>query len=114
PRLPRAPHPSAGSFDPNRLTGTAAAIALTQRDPVHIYQRPGAGASYDPTRTSLAGDAEELLFGKVGGGVTRFETSYQRRSPGFEVNDLGFLLQADQQSCNTWFVLQSPTPRSFS
>src|SRR6266566_2820506 len=85
-----------GSFDLSRIAGTDSAIALTQRDAVHFYQRPGAGVSYDPTRTSLAGDAEELLFGKVGGGVTRFETSYQRRSPGFEVNDLGFLLQADQ------------------
>ena len=69
-RFLRSHYQISGSFDLSRLTGTAAAIALTQRDPVHYYQRPGAGASYDPTRTSLAGDAEELLFGKVGGGVT--------------------------------------------
>ncbi|HEY6209334.1 MAG TPA: DUF5916 domain-containing protein [Gemmatimonadales bacterium] len=111
-RFLRSHYQISGSFDLSRLTGTAAAIALTQRDPVHYYQRPGAGVSYDPTRTSLAGDAEELLFGKVGGGVTRFETSYQRRSPGFEVNDLGFLLQADQQSWNTWFGVQSLHPTS--
>src|SRR2546427_2496604 len=82
-----------GSLDVSRVAGTAAAIAATQRDPVHYYQRPDAGLPLDPTRTSLSGDAEELLFGKVGGGITRFETSYQRRSPGFEVNDLGFLLR---------------------
>src|SRR6266487_4352543 len=111
-RFLRSHYQISGSFDLSRLTGTAAAIALTQRDPVHFYQRPGAGVSYDPTRTSLAGDAEELLFGKVGGGVTRFETSYQRRSPGFEVNDLGFLLQADQQSWNNWFGVQSLHPSS--
>jgi len=111
-RFLRSHYQISGSFDLSRLTGTAAAIALTQRDPVHYYQRPGAGVSYDPTRTSLAGDAQELLFGKVGGGVTRFETSYQRRSPGFEVNDLGFLLQADQQSWNTWFGVQSLHPTS--
>ena len=111
-RFLRSHYQISGSFDLSRLAGTAAAIALTQRDPVHYYQRPGAGVSYDPTRTSLAGDAEELLFGKVGGGVTRFETSYQRRSPGFEVNDLGFLLQADQQSWNTWFGVQSLHPTS--
>src|SRR2546429_7256238 len=79
----------------------------------HYYQRPGAGVSYDPTRTSLWGDAEEIKFRKVGGGITRFETSYQRRSQGFEVNDLGFLLQADQQSWNTWFAFQSRHPSSF-
>src|SRR5881296_3283806 len=94
-----------GSVDVSRVRGTPSAIAATQRDPVHYYQRPDAGLPFDSTRTSLAGDAEELLFGKVGGGITRFETSYQRRSPGFEVNDLGFLLRADQQSWNNWLGL---------
>src|SRR5881628_2054043 len=102
-----------GSFDRSRVAGTPSAIAATQNDPVHYYQRPGSGVSYDSTRTSLVGDAEELKFGKVGGGITRFETSYQRRSQGFEVNDLGFLLQADQQSWNNWFAFQSRHPSSF-
>jgi len=98
-----------GSLDLSRVAGTEQAIALTQRDPVHYYQRT---RSLDATRTSLSGDAEELLFGKVGGGITRFETSYLRRSQGFEANDLGFLLQADQQSWNTWFGLQALHPSS--
>jgi hypothetical protein len=99
-----------GSFDLSRVAGTDSAIALTQRDPVHYYQRPGAGVSYDSTRTSLSGDAEELFLSKLGGGITRFETSYQRRSQGFEANDLGFLLQADQQSWSTWFGVQALHP----
>src|SRR6267154_1913173 len=98
-----------GSLDLSRVAGTEQAIARTQRDPVHFYQRTG---SFDATRTSLSGNAEELLFGKVGGGITRFETSYLRRSQGFEANDLGFLLQADQQSWNTWFGLQALHPSS--
>ncbi len=101
-----------GSLDLSSVTGSDSAIAATQRDPVHYYQRPGAGVTYDPTRTSLAGDAEELLFGKVGGGITRFQTSYQRRAQGFEVNDLGFLLQADQQSWNNWLGVLSLRPTS--
>ena len=98
-----------GSLDLSRVAGTEQAIGRTQRDPVHFYQRTG---SFDSTRTSLSGNAEELLFGKVGGGITRFETSYLRRSQGFEANDLGFLLQADQQSWNTWFGLQALHPSS--
>ncbi len=109
-RFPGRKYQLSGSLDLSRVTGTPSAIAATQRDPVHYYQRTG---SYDPTRTSLWGDAEELKFGKVGGGITRFETSYQRRSQGFEVNDLGFLLQADQQSWNNWFAFQSRHPSSF-
>src|SRR6266436_3403134 len=112
-RFPGRKYQLSGSLDLSRVTGTPSAIAVTQRDPVHYYQRPGSGVSYDPTRTSLWGDAEEIKFGKVGGGITRFETSYQRRSQGFEVNDLGFLLQADQQSWNTWFAFQFRHPSSF-
>jgi hypothetical protein len=91
------------SLDVSRVAGSAPAIAATQRDAVHYYQRPDAGLGFDSTRTSLTGDAEEVHFGKVGGLHTNFETSYLRRSPGFEVNDLGFLLRADQQSWNNWF-----------
>jgi hypothetical protein len=38
----------------------------------------------------------------VGGRRLRFETAYQRRTPGFEINDVGFLRQADQQQWTTW------------
>src|SRR5207247_3157724 len=92
----------AGSVDLSQVTGSAQAIAATQRDAVHYYQRPDAGLRYDTTRTSLSGDAEELQFGKVGGAHLLGQTSYQRRSAGFEVNDLGYLQRADQQTWSTW------------
>src|SRR5206468_4320864 len=57
---------------------------------------------YDTTRTSLSGDAEELQLSKVGGTHLLGQTSYQRRSAGFEINDLGYLQRADQQSWSTW------------
>jgi hypothetical protein len=92
----------AGSFDASRVQGSTAVIANLQRNSAHYYQRPDAGLPLDPTRTSLAGDAEELKFSKVGGQHLMFETSYLRRSPGFEINDMGYLRRADQQSWNTW------------
>src|SRR5437016_5466002 len=79
----------AGSVDLSRVAGSAQAIAATQRDAVHYYQRPDAGLPYDTTRTSLGGNAEELQFSKVGGAHLLGQTSYQRRSAGFEINDLG-------------------------
>src|SRR2546426_11293063 len=99
-RFPGGRYQLSGSLDLSRVAGTGQAIAASQQSPVHFYQRPDGSQTFDSTRTTLMGDAEELLFGKVGGGITRFQTSYQRRSPGFEVNDLGFLLRADQQSWN--------------
>ncbi|MES1259341.1 MAG: DUF5916 domain-containing protein [Gemmatimonadota bacterium] len=99
-----------GSVDLSRVAGSATAIAAAQRDPVHEYQRPGSGVTYDSTRTSLSGDAEEIHFGKISGAHLKFQTSYLRRSPGFEINDIGYLRQADQQSWNNWAGLSFNKP----
>jgi hypothetical protein len=101
-----------GSIDMSRVAGTPAAIARTQRSSVHLYQRPDDNLTLDTTRTSLEGNAEEVLFQKTGGFI-RFETSYLRRSPGFEANDFGFLRRADQQSWNTWAAMNFTKPSLF-
>jgi hypothetical protein len=95
-----------GSLDLSRVAGDPAAIARTQQSPVHLYQRPDAGFDFDPTRTSLSGSNQEVRFAKVGGKRLHFETAYQRRTPGFEINDIGFLRQADQQEWTSWANLQ--------
>jgi hypothetical protein len=91
-----------GSFDQSRVTGSKTAILGLQTDAVHYFQRPDAGLPLDSNRTVLGGDAEEFKFDKVGGQHLMFESAYQRRSAGFEINDLGFLRRADQQSWSTW------------
>ena len=91
-----------GSLDRSRVQGSAALINRVQTNGVHLYQRPDASLPLDPTRTVLEGDAEELKFGKIAGQHLQFESALQRRSPGFETNDLGYLRRADQTSWNTW------------
>ena len=91
-----------GTFDQSRVQGSPDALLSIQTDAVHYYQRPDAGLPLDSNRTALGGDAEEFKFGKVGGKNLMFESAYQRRSAGFEVNDMGFLRRADQQSWSTW------------
>jgi len=100
-RFPGGRYEISGAVDLSRVAGTDSAIALTQRDAAHYYQRPDA-LRYDPTRTSLSGDDESMQFGKVGGAHLLFQTGYERRSPGFEINDLGYLQRADQQTWSTW------------
>jgi uncharacterized protein DUF5916/cellulose/xylan binding protein with CBM9 domain len=97
------------SLDFSTVAGSPSAIAATQRSFVHNYQRPDDKLVFDSTRTSLSGDAEELLFRRMSGFI-QFETSYQRRSPGFELNDLGFLRRANQQSWNNWGSLNWQKP----
>ena len=99
-----------GSFDYSRVAGSSAAIARTQQSPVHLYQRPDGKLTFDSTRTALTGSSLELRFAKVGGKRLQFETAYQRRTPGFEINDIGFLRQADQQEWTSWAALAFMKP----
>ncbi|HEX7937744.1 MAG TPA: DUF5916 domain-containing protein, partial [Gemmatimonadaceae bacterium] len=78
------------------VSGDTAVINALQRNNVHSYQRTDGTLPYNPKATSLAGDAEEISVGKLGGdGVTRWQTNYMRQSAGFEINDLGYLRRAD-------------------
>jgi hypothetical protein len=80
----------------SRVTGSPDAIDRAQRSAARYFQRPDAGhLSYDAERTSLEGVSANFGISKNAGGVWRVGTGVQTRSPGFEVNDLGFLNNAD-------------------
>jgi hypothetical protein len=95
----------AGQLAASHVGGTRAAILQTQESPAHYYQQPGDDPQVLPTRESLSGYSAQLKLGKYSGGITRFETSVIRMSPGFEANDLGFLRRADLMDWSTWAAL---------
>jgi len=93
----------AGTGAASRVHGEARALLETQTAPARYFQRPDNDyEDVDSTRTSLAGHAGSLRFGKRGGKHWRFETGGAWRSPGFEINDMGFLRNADQFNQFTW------------
>ncbi len=112
-RLLKNTYEISGSLDQSRVQGSQSTISSLQRNGVHNYQRPDANLPFDPNRTSLEGNAEELQFGKIAGDHLNFASAYQRRSPGFDVNDLGFLRRADQVSWSTWAGFFDRKPRFF-
>ncbi len=86
----------------SRIVGSQEAIELAQRSPARYYQRPDADhVTFDPTRTSLTGYAGSFMFAKNAGNW-RGAIGGDTRSPGFEVNDLGFQQQADMASQWSW------------
>ena len=98
-----------GSLDLSTVHGSREAIAGTQLNSAHNYQRPDDHVRFDSTRTSLSGGAQEILFRRQNGFI-QFQTSYLRRSPGFEINDMGFLYLSDQQTWNNWAALNWTSP----
>ncbi|MBE0678529.1 MAG: hydrolase, partial [Bacteroidales bacterium] len=80
----------------SNVTGTENAIARTQRSIIHNFRRPDSEyTEYDPTRTSLSGFGGNLMAGKIGGNW-QFLYLSSWKSPGLELNDIGYMQVADQ------------------
>lgn len=95
----------------SRVSGTPAAIALTQQSNVHLYQRLDAShLTLDSTRTSMSGAMAQVSLEKQGGGITRFHTSAWYMTPGFEINDLGFRTRADEVGASAWMGIRPTKP----
>lgn len=100
----------------SNVRGSTAAITATQRSPARYYQRPDNDyVDLDTTRTSLSGFASQLSIGRESG-TWRWATGYDTRSPGFEVNDMGYQRTADyfQQFAwvgGRWFPQRGPFRR---
>lgn len=100
-----------GYYALSDVHGSPSAIALTQQSFVHNYQRPDDGIPLDTTRTSLDGYSAQINVAKRGGGNTLFSTGLQVMSPGFEVNDVGFLSRANTKNQFFWFQYHQNTPK---
>ncbi|HEX6316190.1 MAG TPA: DUF5916 domain-containing protein [Gemmatimonadaceae bacterium] len=102
-----------GSAVGSIVRGSEESIAATQRSSVHYYQRPDDDVAYDPTRTELSGYALNVGLNKNGGGITRFWTGGWYKSPGLEVNDVGFMTNVNNMGWSNWFALVYQEPKYF-
>jgi hypothetical protein len=85
-----------GNVVMSQVNGSKEAITITQRNMTHLFQRVDAqNVSVNPERTSLMGTGGKFEIGKVSVGNWRYYGSLIWRSPELELNDIGFLRQAD-------------------
>lgn len=86
-----------GNFVTSKVNGSKKAIANTQKSITHLFQRVDAShVAVDADRTSLTGTGGKLEIGKAGGGNWRYKGGFIWKSPELELNDVGFLRQADE------------------
>ncbi len=79
----------------SRVAGSPGAITQTQEAWSRLYQRPDATyMGVDSTRTSLSGYGGMVSLGEFAG-KWRFLTGLTFKSPGLELNDVGYLREAD-------------------
>lgn len=79
----------------SRVEGSPEAITNTQRSWIHGFQRPDASyLKLDSSRTSLSGQGGKVVLAKNGGKL-KFMAATAWKSPGLELNDVGYMRQAD-------------------
>jgi hypothetical protein len=79
----------------SQLQGSSESILRKQMGPIHRYQRPDADyLEVDSLREHLAGHGGLVAVGKKGGNIN-FNLQGQYRSPGLNLNDMGYIRQAD-------------------
>ena len=79
------------------VDGSESAIYRRQCDAVHYFQRESAQnyLKADPTRQSLSGTGGYFKIGRKGNAKWTFAETLGWMTPGFDLNDIGYLREAD-------------------
>ena len=86
----------------SHVQGSEESILRTQLNPSRYFQRPDAPhLSVDSTATSLSGMGGKFIVGRSEGKLNAF-AGVMATSPGFEVNDLGFMRSVDNINEFIW------------
>lgn len=88
---------TSGYVGGSHVSGSKEAIASTQLNSSHYYQRPDADyLQFNPERTSLDGHIGEVALQK--NGALHGSLAYKEVSPGLELNDMGFQGRGDYRA----------------
>ncbi len=94
----------------SQMQGSQEAILQKQLSHIHLFQRPDAGyLSVDSTLEQLGGHGSVIQVGRKGGRFN-FDLLGQYRSPGLNLNEMGFIRQADYfgQGVNLTYKMNEP------
>lgn len=92
------------------ISGNQVSVEKLQRSSTHYFQRTDAGyVDVDPSRKSLSGQGGNIQFGKTGGSW-KFMVFGLWKSPGLDLNDIGYLRRADDISFGVWsgYLIDKP------
>lgn len=87
----------------SHVRGSEKAITATQESSARYYQRPDADhLGVDTTLTYLNGFSANLVIGRFAGEHWRYGMGLNTRTPGFEINDIGYIRDTDQSVGAVW------------
>ncbi|MCG8470013.1 MAG: carbohydrate binding family 9 domain-containing protein [Gemmatimonadetes bacterium] len=86
-----------GFYSSSLVNGSTDALLDIQQSPIHYFQRPDADyLEVDSTATSLFGSDWRLQLERQNGEHWTWSTWVGQQSPGFEINDLGFITSGER------------------
>jgi hypothetical protein len=95
----------------SQVQGSRKAIYETQTSSPHFLQRPDADYfEADSNKTSLTGHGGTFQIGKQGNSRWMFTNWYTWRSPGFDINDIGYMRSNDEIQEVFWVGYYQSTP----
>jgi hypothetical protein len=87
----------------SQVNGSHESMIRTQESSARYFQRPDNDyAKLDSNRTSLSGFGGTFGIGKFANGHLRYSANLSWKSPGIELNDIGFISDADQINQSLW------------
>lgn len=87
----------------SQVNGSPGAISQTQLSSARYFQRPDVThIKFDSTRTSLFGNGGTLFFGKIGNSPLQWGWFLTWKTPGVELNDVGYMRSADNITPIFW------------
>jgi len=95
----------------SQVNGSKQAIEYTQRSSARYFQRPDNNyTELDPNRTSMQGSGGRIQLMKLDGHFNLLG-SLSWKTPGYEINDLGYMQTADQIQAILWASYKKWEPK---
>ena len=95
------------------LLGTEKIVSEIQRNSAHYFQRPDDKIALDTTKTQLDGTSSELSLTKISGKNFKGSFTYRQISPGYDINELGYIRSANTKQLKSYIEYEDFVPKKY-
>ena len=86
----------------SNILGEKNVITDIQMNSTHYFQRPDDDIKIDSTINNLEGTSSEISLTKISGKNLKGSLSYRQISPGYDINELGYMRSANTKQLKSY------------
>ena len=94
------------------IRGDSKVITQIQKSSSHYFQRPEDNIDVDSSLTSLNGVGSEISLTKISGKNLKGSLTFRQTSPGYNVNELGYMRSANNKKLNSSIDYEDFVPKN--